>query len=188
MSVPSSFNVSSSSGPLGSFLQTAPSSSLLGALNNTSSAATTANALRTGGMTSLEHNALVSIQAAGSSGEDIGWNANGTEPSTLANMRSSGWIKLTKKTFTDGKPSGGVYTLTTVGKALFERTGGGLVGTNGSDASAGGLSDSTKQALTSAVGGVENLLAALSGGSSSSSSLPGISTGSTGNSALNILA
>ncbi|HTH95935.1 MAG TPA: hypothetical protein VL574_00885, partial [Stellaceae bacterium] len=127
-----------------------------------------------------EHNAIVAIASGGSQGTDVPWNANGTEPSTLQNLRTNGWAKLVQKTTTDGKPSGGVYVLTAVGKAIYARTGGGTVGSNGSGSS-DGVSDQTKQAITAAVASVQSLLAGLGGSGS------GISTGTTGQNASNIL-
>jgi hypothetical protein len=185
MSIPSSFDVASSSGPLGSFLQTASSNGGIFASFATSESSSTSKtllALGSGGMTSAEHNVIVDVSAGGTNGSAVGWNANGTEPTTLANMRSYGWIQLVKKTDTDGTISG-VYKLTAVGKAIAKRTGGGLVGGGSTSSSSSGVSSSTKAAITSGVAAVENILASLGGSSSA-----GISTGATNSSAVNILA
>lgn len=150
MSVPASFGVSATTGILASWLGTATSSanaaSLLGGSSTTSGGALTA--LLTQSSSAVPSTALALsegklntsqqrvVQAIGDNNGPltIPWNATGTEPTTVANIRTAGWLKLDKKVVTDGKVTGGVYELTAVGKAIYNRTGGGNV--NGSDDSA----------------------------------------------------
>jgi hypothetical protein len=147
MSIPASFGVSATSGILGSWLGATTSSAsvanLLGGSSTTSGGAITAlltqssattpsttAALSEGRLTTSQQRVLQAV------GDNTGpltipWNANGTEPTTVANIRTAGWLKLDKKVTTDGKVTGATYELTAVGKAIYQRTGGGNV--NGSD-------------------------------------------------------
>jgi hypothetical protein len=146
MSVPTSFGVSATTGVLASWLggstSSATAANLLGAsststggplsalLTQASSATpSTAQALNAGKLTTSQQRVL---QAVGDNNGPltIPWNATGTEPTTVANIRTAGWLKLEKKVVTNGKVTGGVYDLTAVGKAIYNRTGGGNV--NGS--------------------------------------------------------
>jgi hypothetical protein len=165
MSVPTSFGVSATSGVLASWLgsttASATTASLLGGTStgnpltalltqSGSSAPSTSQALLAGKLTTSQQRVL---QAVGDNNGPltIPWNANGTEPTTVANIHNAGWLKLDKKVVTNGKVTGGVYELTKVGTAIYNRTGGGNVNssadtpltstdTNGSSASSGSTS------------------------------------------------
>jgi len=176
MSVPSSFGVSATSGVLASWLGTATSSAsaanILGgsstssagaltALLTQSSSATpsTAQALSAGKLTTSQQRVL---QAVGDNNGPLSilWNTNGSEPTTVANIRKAGWLKLDKKVVTNGKPSGGVYELTAVGKAIYLRTGGGNV--NGSDPTALTSADTNGGTAASATANLQSSVSTLS--------------------------
>ena len=147
MSIPSSFLVSGTSGILGSWLGSSTGSAnvanLLGGGGSTTGGAisalltqsssttpSTALALSEGKLTNSQQRVL---QAIGDNNGPltVPWNANGTEPTTVANIRTAGWLKLDKKVVSGGKVTGGTYELTTVGKAIYQRTGGGNVNGSG---------------------------------------------------------
>ena len=185
MSVPASFGVSATTGLLASWLGTATSSAsaanILGGSSTTSGGAltalltqsssavpSTALALSEGKLNTSQQRVL---QAVGDNNGPltIPWNATGTEPTTVANIRNAGWLKLDKKVVTGGKVTGGVYDLTAVGKAIYLRTGGGNVNgssdtpltstdTNGtttsSGASAAASADASLQSSVSSLSGI----------------------------------
>jgi len=139
MSIPSSFSVSGSSGILGSWLgastTTASVATLLGGSTTTGNALTSllSKSNSTAPSTAEALNGLIKpsqqriVQAIGDNNGplSIPWNANGTEPTTVAALRTAGWIKLDSKVQTNGKSSGGTYSLTKVGIEIYNRTGGG---------------------------------------------------------------
>jgi hypothetical protein len=92
---------------------------------NTSTSPTVA-ALRTGELTTTQQKLLSTLYTAGEP-SSIPWNANGTEPSVVAQIRSYGWIKLVEPTYdpTNHSVTSATYELTPVGKAIALRTGGG---------------------------------------------------------------
>ena len=186
MSIPSSFLVSGTSGILGSWLGSSTGSASVANLLGGSSGSTTggaitalltqsssttpstALALSEGKLTNSQQRVL---QAVGDNGGPltIPWNANGTEPTTVASIRTAGWLKLDKKIVSGGKVTGGTYELTAVGNAIYQRTGGGNVNgsgpttltsadTNGpsstSSSSAAAAADSQLQSSVSALAGV----------------------------------
>jgi hypothetical protein len=140
-------NASTTSGPLATYLgtstQSATAANIIGgssgssgggalAALQTSAGSTipsTAAALGQGKLTNRQHRV---IQALGDATGplNIPWNANGSEPSVLAQLRTAGWIKLDKKNVADGKRSGD-YELTKVGQAIYQRTGGGSASDQG---------------------------------------------------------
>ena len=186
MSVPSSFSVSGSSGILGSWLSQSTSiggvASLLGGSSSSaggltallahaaSSTPSTTQALEAGALTNSQQRV---IQAIGDTTGPLAipWNANGTEPTTVAAIRQAGWIKLASKTVSGGKATGGTYTLTAVGEAIYQRTGGGSVNssssstaltsaeTNGTSGSS--TASSADAALQSSVSSLTSLLGAV---------------------------
>jgi hypothetical protein len=176
MSIPSSFGVSTTSGVLSSWLSTATASSnaasILGAssgstasplsalLNKSASTApSTAEALA--GLIKPSQQRV--IAALGDNGGPLGipWNANGTEPTTVAALRTAGWIKLDSKTQVDGS-KGGTYELTKLGAAIYARVGGGAVdGETGALTSAdtnGTTSTASTSALQSSVSDLTSIL------------------------------
>jgi hypothetical protein len=189
MSIPASFSVSGTSGVLGSWLGASTSSAsvanLLGGSSSSSGNAITAlqtqasstapsttAALTEGRLTTSQQRVL---QAVGDSTGPltIPWNANGTEPTTVANIRTAGWLKLDKKVTDNGKVTGATYELTAVGKAIFKRTNGGNVDgsgdtpltsadTNGPTSSTGSTTASAADAaLQSSVSTLSGLLGSL---------------------------
>lgn len=152
MSIPGSFGVSSSSGVLASWLggttTAASAANILGASSSTGGGALTALLSKSSSSAPSTTQALAGLikpsqqrvlQAIGDNtgALSIPWNANGTEPTTVAALRTAGWIKLDKKILTNGKSSGGTYELTKLGTQIYNRTG-------------GGRADGTTTALTSA--------------------------------------
>jgi len=140
MSIPSSFGVSGTSGILGSWLgattTTSNIASLLGGSSSSSGGALTALLSKSSSTAPSTTEALAGlikpsqqrvIQAIGDSTDplSIPWNANGTEPTTVAALRTAGWIKLDAKVLTNGKSSGGTYSLTKLGIEIYNRTSGG---------------------------------------------------------------
>lgn len=183
MSVPSSFNVSATSGVLGSWLAntttSANAATLLGgtttsngggalaALLNKSSSTTPSTALALDGLIKPSQQRVISAIGSSTGPLSIPWNSNGTEPTTVAALRTAGWIKLDKKILTNGKPSGATYELTKLGVQVNNRTGGGRVGattktaltskdTNGTPASTSSTAalQSTVSSITSILGSV----------------------------------
>ena len=181
MSIPSSFGVSSTTGVLASWLGTATSSAsaanILGGSSSSSSGALTALLSKSSSSAPSTAQALAGllkpsqqrvIAAVGDNNGplSIPWNANGTEPTTVAALRTAGWLKLDTKVLTNGKSSGGTYELTKLGTAIYNRTGGGQVGgnttaltsadTNGTTSTTSSVSSlqSTVSSLTSILGSV----------------------------------
>ena len=178
-SIPSSFGVSSTSGILGSWLGSttgsasvanllggSSSGSAISALLSQSSSTTpsTTLALSEGRLTNSQQRVL---QAVGDNSGPltIPWNATGTEPTTVANIRNAGWLKLDKKIVSGGKVTGATYELTAVGKAIYARTGGGNV--NGSSTALtsadtnGTTSTSGATTASSATAALQNSVSAL---------------------------
>jgi hypothetical protein len=185
MSIAHSFGVSGTSGVLGSWLgastSTANTASLLGGSTTTgneltallsqssSTAPSTAQALSAGKLTNSQQRVIAAI-GDNNGPLTIPWNSSGTEPTTVAAIRTAGWLKLDKKVLTNGKVTGAVYELTKVGQAIYNRTGGGSVNgstdkpltstdTNGSASTASSASStaalqSTVSSLTSILGSV----------------------------------
>ena len=185
MSIPSSFGVSATSGILGGWLASTTGSASVANLLGGSSTTTSGGALsalltKSSSSTPSTTEALAGlikpsqqrvIQAIGNNAGplSIPWNANGSEPTTIAALRTAGWIKLDAKVLTNGKSSGGTYELTKLGTEIYNRTGGGQVGatttaltsadTNGttsttSSASATAALQSSVSSLTSILGSV----------------------------------
>lgn len=185
MSIPSSFGVSATSGILASWLGTSTANAtvanLLGgsatssgtaltALLNSSNSSTpsTAAALSEGRLTNSQQRVL---QAVGDNSGPltIPWNATGTEPTTVAAIREAGWLKLDQKVLTNGKVTGGVYELTKVGTAIYNRTGGGNVNgtttaltsadTNGTTSTSS--TTSSTSALQSSISSITSILSSV---------------------------
>ena len=95
-------------------------------------------ALETGALTTSQHNVLQTLDATPTTPISIPWNTDGSEPTTLAQMRSYGWIKLVKPTYDQSTKlvTSATYELTPVGKAIAARTGGGGVTATGVSVSA----------------------------------------------------
>ena len=140
MSIPASFGVSSTTGVLASWLGASTTSAnvatLLGAATGSGGSAITALLSKSTSTAPSTTEALAGlikpsqqrvIQAIGDATGplSIPWNSNGTEPTTVAALRTAGWIKLDSKVLTNGKSSGGNYTLTKLGTEIYNRTGGG---------------------------------------------------------------
>ncbi|HEV2673916.1 MAG TPA: hypothetical protein VGV37_05195 [Aliidongia sp.] len=180
MSIPSSFGVSSSTGVLANWLGTATSSAsavnILGGSSTNSGGALTALLTQSSSATPSTTQALAEgklntsqqrvLQAVGDNNAPltIPWNATGTEPTTVANIRSAGWLKLDKKVVAGGKVTGGVYELTAVGKAIYQRTGGGNVNGSGDTAltSADTNGTTTSSGATAAAAADANLQSSVS--------------------------
>jgi len=137
----------------------------LTALLNKSSSATPSTTLALEGLIKPSQQRVISAIGSSTGPLSIPWNSNGTEPTTVASLRTAGWIKLDKKILTNGKPSGGTYELTKLGALINNRTGGGRVGaaattaltskdTNGTTAS----STSSTAALQSTVSSITSIL------------------------------
>ena len=137
MSIPSSFGVSATSGVLASWLGGSTSSAsavnILGGASSGSGGALTALLSKSTSTAPSTAQALAGLikpsqqRVIGAVGDSDGplsipWNANGTEPTTVAALRTAGWLKLDAKVLTNGKPSGATYELTKVGIAIFNRT------------------------------------------------------------------
>jgi hypothetical protein len=141
--IPSSFDVSGSAGILGSYLTTvyAPTGDVYSILagGGTSPQKATVDALATGKMTNGENKVLTAIAEGPSTGTPAPWTNTNTEPTTLANMRAYGWIKLVSKSNTAADGTQGLYELTTLGKAIYARTSGGAI--TGPAAGSGSTSD-----------------------------------------------
>lgn len=163
--------------------------SALGVLQSStaSGAAATATALSTGGIKSSQQKVLAAIGSAPDGTLVQAWNANGTEPTTLANLRSYGWVTLTGKTYdADSKTYIGRYQLTAVGYAIYQRTGGGSVASgalsssalDGTSSSASSASTADIASILSSLGFTQTSVAALAGGSSSSSDTTSSGSGS----------
>jgi hypothetical protein len=169
MAIPTSFGVSGSSGVLGSWLSssTTGATGALAALATSASSTTpsTSQALLAGKLTTSQQRILAAV-GDNSGPLTIPWNTNGTEPSIVAGIHNAGWLKLDKKVLTNGKVTGGVYELTKVGTAIYNRTGGGNV--SGADTSAltstdtnGTATSSTTAALQSSVASITSVLGSL---------------------------
>jgi hypothetical protein len=196
-SVPSSFGVSGTSGPLGSFLsESLGTNNIFSAFSSATSsgAAATATALGSGGLTTKQHNVIQTLGDSGTPTVKIPWNTNGTEPTLLTQLRTYGWIKATRRD-NSGGTSGAYYKLTPIGQAIYKRTGGGKAGATLSasdlnNATSGtGLSKSQVSelnSLLSALGSTGTGSSATSLGNSTTTTTPGVSTGSTG-SLVNVL-
>jgi hypothetical protein len=182
MSIPSSFGVSATTGVLASWLgastTAASAANILGATGSTtgggpltalltkstSTAPSTAQALA--GLIKPSQQRVIGAIGDNNGPLSIPWNANGSEPTTLAALRTAGWLKLDAKVLTNGKPSGGTYELTKIGTAIYNRTGGGQVGadntpltsadTNGTTADSSGAA-AAAAAEAQAQSGVANL-------------------------------
>jgi hypothetical protein len=165
-SIPSSFLVSASAGYLGSYLTTvyAPTGDNFSILagGGTSPQKATVDALATGKMTNGENKVLTAIAHGPSSGTSAPWNKNNTEPTTLANLRSFGWIKLVKKTKGTGGTTQGVYELTNVGKAVYARTSGGAAtGSGAANSSAGTITSAAENSDQAAAASATSTLSSL---------------------------
>jgi hypothetical protein len=178
MSIPSSFGVSATSGVLASWLGTTTSSanaaSILGGSSTSSGGALTALQSKSSSTVPSTAQALEGllkpsqqrvIAAVGDNGGplSIPWNANGTEPTTVAALRTAGWLKLDQKVLTNGKSSGGTYELTKLGTAIYNRTGGGKVGSpttalTSADTNGTTSTTSSTTALQSAVSSLTSIL------------------------------
>jgi hypothetical protein len=188
MSIPASFGVSATSGVLASWLgQSSTAGGLSNIISGTSTSAggltallahansgvpSTTQALEAGALTTSQQRV---IQAIGDNtgALQIPWNSTGTEPTTVANIRAAGWIKLDKKIITDGKVTGGTYELTKLGQAIYNRTGGGNVDgstdstltsaeTNGTTTSSGSTAAAAADAnLQSSVSSLTSILGSL---------------------------
>ena len=92
----------------------------------------TTQALETGKLTTAQHNVLSALAAGGNKPYSIGWNNDGSEPTTLATMRSLGWIKLVEPDYNPSTRLVGsaTYELTPVGQAIAKRTGAGTTTSN----------------------------------------------------------
>jgi hypothetical protein len=98
--------------------------SILGSTSATTSNSPTINALTTGELSNQDHKIIAQIGETANDSLSVPWNANGTEPTELTNLRQLGWIKVASLETTAGnpKPTGANYSLTPVGQAIFKRT------------------------------------------------------------------
>jgi hypothetical protein len=105
-------------------VQSGPLGAIAASLNT--SVSPTVDALRTGKLTTSQHKVLQALYASGTTPLSIPWTASGKEPTTIATIRSYGWIKLVKPTALAGSKqvASATYELTPVGKAIAKRTGG----------------------------------------------------------------
>jgi hypothetical protein len=98
--------------------------SILSTSHATVSSSPTINALQSGELSTQDHKIIAQIGGTANNSLQIPWNANGTEPSEITNLKSLGWIKQQQVQTTAGgtKPSSATYTLTPVGQAIYKRT------------------------------------------------------------------
>jgi hypothetical protein len=135
--------------------------SILSSSHATTSSSPTINALQTGELSTEDHTVIASIGGTATDSLLIPWNANGTAPSTVANLQGLGWIKLVKVQTADGStvPTGATYTLTPVGQAIYKRTVATTLGPGTQDTIGNAASAAADANLTSEV---STLLGALS--------------------------
>lgn len=97
----------------------------------------TIEALGQGKLTGKQHKIIAALGAAPKNTLSVPWNANGTEPTVVSQIRKYGWIKLVKPTY-DTKTrlvGSATYQLTKIGLAIYKRTGGGTLSTTASTSS-----------------------------------------------------
>jgi hypothetical protein len=98
--------------------------SILSANSATTSASPTVQALTTGELSNEDHKVIASIGGTATDSLLIPYNADGSVPTEIANLVALGWIKLDTLQITPGqaRPTGGNYSLTPVGQAIYKRT------------------------------------------------------------------
>jgi hypothetical protein len=126
--------------------------------------AATHAALTTGALTGTQQKIIAAVGTPGAGTTVLPWNKDGTEPTSVATIRGYGWIKLNRKSFTNGKLTGGVYQLTTIGRQIYNRTSaGGAVNQSTASASTSSSTSSASSAAAdaAAIAKVKALLAGL---------------------------
>ncbi len=86
----------------------------------------TLQALQEGKLTTTQHNILKTLAANNNQPTSIPWNANGTEPTIVTQIKGYGWIKIVEPAYDPSTRlvTSATYELTPVGKAIVNRTGG----------------------------------------------------------------
>jgi hypothetical protein len=139
---------------------------IISANNAAISASPTINALSAGELSTVDHNVIASIGKTAGNSLLIPWNANGTPPTTVANLQNLGWIKLLSVETPAGakNPTGANYSLTPVGQAIFKRTVSTTLGpgTQSTIGNATASNPASAAALSGLVSQVSTLLSALS--------------------------
>jgi hypothetical protein len=89
----------------------------------------TIEALSTGKLTGKQQRIISTLGATPDTPTSIPWTDKGTEPTVIATIRKYGWIKLVKPDYNPKTRlvTAATYKLTTIGKAINIRTGGGKV-------------------------------------------------------------
>jgi hypothetical protein len=110
-----------------------PFSALEASAASVANKSATVDALDEGKLTGEQYNVLSAV-ASSTTPTTLPWNSDGTEPTTIAQIRQYGWIKLVEPIYdsTSHSVTGGEYELTAVGQAIFNRTGGGKIGASSS--------------------------------------------------------
>jgi hypothetical protein len=98
--------------------------SVLGSNSATTSTSPTINALTTGELSNVDHKVIAEIGGTANDSLLVPWNANGTEPTEISNLKALHWIKLDSLQTAPGaaKPTGATYSLTPIGQAIYKRT------------------------------------------------------------------
>jgi len=96
--------------------------SLFSALNASSGAQATSEALSTGKLTQQQHDVLITIGDNGKNGQVVNYNQD-REPSIITTLRQNGWIQQVHRNY-DGKSGSATYSLTPVGREIYKRVGG----------------------------------------------------------------
>jgi hypothetical protein len=140
---------------------------ILSANSATTSTSPTINALSSGELSTEDHTVIASIGETPGNSLLIPFNANGTVPTTIANLQSLNWIKLdTVQTSAGSKdPTGGTFSLTAIGQAIFKRTVATVLGqgTQSTIANAAAANPATASAIDSTLSSqVSTLVSALS--------------------------
>jgi hypothetical protein len=137
--------------------------SILGSNAASTSSSPTINALTTGELSTEDHKVISEIGGTANDQLAVPWNANGTEPSEITNLKSLGWIKLVNLQTPAGsaKPTGATYSLTPVGQAIYKRTVSTTLGAGTqaaiSSAAASSLDANLQSEVSSLVGGLSSV-------------------------------
>jgi len=105
---------------------TNPSSpfTLLGATSATNTTSPTIRALTTGQLSNLDHKVIAQIGQTANNSLFVPFNNDGSVPSEIAKLRDLRWIRLDNLQVAPGArvATGGTFSLTQVGQAIFKRT------------------------------------------------------------------
>ncbi len=137
----------------------------------------TSQALNAGALTPTQQNLIAVLGGNGTTATAVPWNTNGTEPNVVTQVRGYGWIKLVGKTSDPTTHAqSGLYVLTAVGQAIYNRTSGGRIGAAASTPlTASNLTSSSLPSTGSAVNTLDTQLASSVSSISSFLSSVGIS-------------